>query len=229
MQFALIDNSAGAKTTNGSSLTPEVLQQIAASATVFLNRDVSAYWGLPVGALVRVSNGLDIQPGEWAFSLLPALPNAPGAIAYHDVNGQGVPVLFDGITLSDSLIGPGNSVSVAITHELAETMGDQACNLWADNGGGSEFALELCDAVESYDYEINGVYVSDFVLPAFFNPTHTGPFDQMGKVTTPFQTANGYQITRTSGTGETQVQGHARRLEKRRHPDSRTYRRGARV
>jgi hypothetical protein len=228
MNFVLIDESNGAKTADGSSLSPAVLEQIAVAATVYLNRDVAAYWGIPVGATVRVGAADSILPGEWAFALLDVLPNAPGAIAYHDTDGNGVPVLFDGVSLSDSLIGSGNSVSVAITHELAETVGDESCNFWADDGKGQEHALELCDAVENGDYLVTGVACSNFVLPAFFNPSAAGPYDFLKKLTSPFQT-QGYQIVRTSGTGETQVTGKAHRLDKRRHALSRTFRRGARL
>lgn len=234
MLVALIDETQGATTGDGSKLTPEVLQHIAAACTIQLNRDVAVQYGLPAGAQVRVSDGSDIQPGEMAFAILPSLPSAPGAIAYHDVNGQGVPVGFDAITLSDTLTGAGNSLSVAISHECCETAGDAGCNLWADDFAGSEYAHELCDAVEGFSYPIDVgggvlVYVSNFVLSAFFIASASGPFDQLGKLTAPFQTLNGYQIKRASGTGETQVHGTVTRAEKRRHPQSRTYRRGARV
>jgi len=228
MQFVLIDESNGATTSAGTALSPAVLEQIAVAATVYLNRDVAAYWGLPIGATVRVGDASSIQAGEWAFVLFATLPEAPDAIAYHDVDGNGVPVLFDAVSLSDSLIGSGQSVSVAITHELAETLGDQSCNFWADDGKGQEHALELCDAVENSDYLVTGVACSNFVLPSFFNPTHAGPYDFLKVLTSPFQT-QGYQIVRTSGTGETQVQGKARRLAKRQHALSRTFRRGARL
>lgn len=234
MLVALIDETQGATARDGAALTQDILQQIAAAATVQLNRDVAMQYGLPAGAQVRVSDGTDIQPGEMAFAILATLPNAPGAIADHDVNGAGVPVGFDAITLSDSLIGPGNSLSVAISHECCETAGDAGCNLWADDFAGTEWAHELCDAVEDGTYPIdvgNGVsvYVSNFVLPAFFVVGSAGPFDQLGTLTAPFQTKGGYQIKRASGTGETQVTGSVQRADKRRHPMSRTYRRGARV
>jgi hypothetical protein len=234
VQVALIDETAGATTTSGASLTPGALDQIAAAITIQLNRDVAAYWGLPAGALVRVSTGSDLQPGEVAFAILAALPAAPGAIAYHDVNGVGVPVAFDAITLSDTLTGPGQSLSVALSHECCEIAGDEGCNLWADDGSGTEWAHELCDAVEGTSYPITvaggvDVYVSNLVLPAFFVPNHAGPFDHLATLTAPFQTKDGYQIRRSSGTGESQVTGMVRRADKRRLPSSRTYHRGVRL
>jgi hypothetical protein len=222
MSFALVDESQGATTADGAALTPTVLESIASACLAQLNRDVSSETG---GGpyLVRVSTGADIQPGEIVFSILPTLPNAPGAIAYHDVLGNGVPVAYDAITLSDSLTGPGNSLSVAISHELCETAGDPGCNRWADRGDGTEVALEQCDAVESQTYDVGlalatGIHVSNFVLRSFFEPGAPPPYDFMtsyGIATTtappgPMQTApsggGDYQIVRqTSPQSETQV------------------------
>jgi len=233
MDFVLIDETNGATTADGARLTADVLGAIALACEVQLNRDFAGEYG---GSFrVRVGAADTILSGECVFAILPKLPNAPGAIAYHDVNGQGVPVLYDGITLSDTLIGAGNSLSVAISHELLETAGDEACNQWVDDGRGNEYAREMCDAVESSSYLVEGVEVSNFVLRAFFIPSHEGPFD-VGKVLrSPFDTAiGGYQIARTSGAGEHQVSAtyrpaHVFGLPSRRpatHAGSRRARRG---
>ena len=250
MRFVLLDETGGVGTSQGEVLTPAILAHTATVSTVYLNRDVSALWGGNYSVRAGAGAG-DIQPGEIVFAVLPTLPNAPGAIAYHDSDGNGVPFAFDAITLSDTLIGPGNSLSVAITHELAETAGDAGCNLWADGADGSEYAHELCDAVEAQTYSIDGVAVSNFVLPAFFTPGAAGPYDFMSAAllpgavgpAKPFATvANGYQLVRTGGTGEHQVQAiqaehtaaggfgyrFAQRAAKRAHPDSRQSRRGLR-
>ncbi len=233
MDFVIIDETSGAATGDGATPTAETLQAIALACEVQLNRDFAGEYG---GSFrVRVGDANTIVAGECVFAILPKLPDAPGAIAYHDVNGQGVPVLYDGITLSDTLIGEGNSLSVAISHELLETAGDEACNQWVDDNKGNEFAREMCDAVEATSYEIEGVQVSNFVLRAFFIPNHAGPFDMGKALSSPFDTAiGGYQIARSSGTGEHQVHGNMRAahlfgLPSRRpvtHPCSRRARRG---
>ena len=213
VQFVLIDESGGAPTSFGAFMTPSVLAAIAAACQVQLNRDVAAHWGGSYRVRAATS-GADILPGEIVFALLASLPDAPGAIAYHDVDGLGVPVIFDAVSLSDTLTGAGNSVSVAISHELCETAGDAGCNVWAD-AGGTEYARELCDAVEAQSYLIDatGVSVSNFVTPAFFVPNHLGPFDFMSTVgangsapTSPFNTTSGgYQIIRTGAGDPSQV------------------------
>jgi hypothetical protein len=56
----------------------------------------------------------------------------------------------------------------------------------------------MCDAVEDEEYTIDGISVSDFVHPAFFESWHqprSVQFDHLRKVSQPFQTLqNGYQI-----------------------------------
>ncbi len=240
MRFVLVDLSQGARTTNGESMTPELLARIANAANVFLNRDFGTHWGGNFS--VRAGAGAnDLQPGEVPFALLPTVP-APGAIAYHDWSNTG-PTLWDAITLSDSILGLGNSVSVAITHELAECAGDTPCNLWADDGSGTEHAYELCDSVESNSYSLLGVGCSDFVLPAFFEPGSVGPYNFMTAAglgglppSAPFATApGGYQILRTAGEGRHNVSASYMtgdtmrwqgRASKRQHAASRATRRG---
>jgi len=227
IKFVLIDATNGAKTSSGEILTPTKLALIADAVQLQADRD---YGEGQVN--VRADTPENIQPGEWVMSIQPTLPGAPGAIAYHDVNGKGVPILFDAITLSDTLIRQGNSLSVAITHEILETLGNPGCNLWADQLTGKQNARERCDAVEMQSYsvvvkDVDGdfgpaggnvdVYVSNFVLDTFFTPNAEGPYDFMTAAglnnpsppPAPFQTAPGdggnYQIVETAGSDETQV------------------------
>jgi hypothetical protein len=244
MRFVLLDETSGVPTAQGLGLSGSALADIAHACSVQLNRDYSTHWGGNFEVRAGAGAG-DIQPGEVVFAVLQTLPDAPGEIAYHDVDGNGVPTLFDGITLSDTLVGSGNSLSVAISHELLETAGDAGCNLWADGGDGNEYAHELCDAVESQTYAEGGVYVSNFVIPAFFVPGSAGPYDHMSYAllsgatgpAKPLATAGGgYQIVRSAGAGEHQVQAltsegatrFAARAPKRARPESRQSRRGLR-
>jgi hypothetical protein len=220
--------------TSASPLTPEVtpqwLDDCAGACMVQLNRDVAAEWG---GAYsVRRGTAQDVAPGEIVLSIVDSLPNDPNAIAYHDVNGQAVPVAFLGLQTCSTLA----DASTAISHELCETAVDPECNTWSDDGGGQEFAQEACDAVESFSYDIGGIRVSDFVLRAFFAPSSGGPYHYLGStgsadLARPYATARGgYQITRASGGTVTQVQGEMRPMRKAHavHWSSRTFRRRAR-
>ncbi len=236
MDFALIDEStaATAGAANGGTLTPTALAQMAAALQVYANRDVGFYWG--GSHRVRASSGpSDVQAGEVVCAIVDALPDAPGAVAYHDVNGAEVPTVFLAKSQCNSLISGPDSVSSALSHEVAEAIGDPACNRWVDDGSGTEHALEVADPCQEWGYEILGVTCSDFVLAAYFAPGASPPYNYLATqtggpaISAPLALApGGYQIERTAGTGETQVTGKLdpRRLARKSHPTSRTYRRG---
>jgi hypothetical protein len=227
-----------------SQVTAAWLARCAAACSRQLSRDVAPIYGGTYG--VRAASGpTDVQPGEMVFSIVDQLPDAPDAIAYHDTQGNDVPVAFLALSMCNTL----GDVSTAISHELCETAGDISCDLWADDGQGYEWARELCDAVESNSYPIDlgdgqpAVPVSDFLLPGFFGASDPGPYSfvqahpELGGTTQgvpsgPFATASGgYQVRRSSGGGETQVQGKVadRRLPKAKHWSSRLFRRGVRL
>jgi hypothetical protein len=216
-------------------LTAPALASIAAACTVQLNRHLSPYYG---GAYsVRVgANAADVQPGELVFAIVDSLPDAPGAEAYHDLTGTDAPDAFLALNTCTSL----DDVSTGISHELCESAGDPGCNRWVDDMAGTERALELCDAVQANSYKEGTIALSDFVLPAFFEGAAApGPYSfcqatSEGSTNVPagpFETTGGgYQLQRSSGTGETQVTGELGiRKDKSKHWSSRAYTRGLRA
>ena len=246
--WVLIDESNGAKCGDGSSLSPAALAHFVESVSAQLNGEFAREHG-GAGTLRVGSGPTDIQPGERVYSFQPTLPSAPGASAYHDINGQGVPVAFCAVTTCGSLYGP-TGVSVDASHEILETAGDEGCNQLADDGKGTLHAREMCDAVEvqTYGYTCADgtiVQLSNFVLRAWFDPNAAGPYDYMsgagiaGAVTPPgpMQTApspggqGNYQITCPSSTSEetetfgVRMLGMPRKLSKATHWSSRAMKR----
>jgi hypothetical protein len=114
----------------------------------------------------------------------------------------------------------GQKWSVTASHELLEMLGDPDINLSAlveddANGSGTLYAYEVCDACEADDdgYDIDGVQVSDFVYPTWFETMWSNAsvdsvqFDYMKHVSAPFELRPGgyigiYNIK--SGSGWTQ-------------------------
>jgi hypothetical protein len=184
MQYVLLDLSNGATATSGEALTPDALAKAALLLTVFLNVHVGKFWGIPGGASVRVGSGPDdLQPNELPCHIRATIAEAPGAIAYHDVSGIGVPAVEDGLTLSDTLFGPGGWL-VAMSHELAETEGDPGTNILCADNAGKLFARELCDPVEAFNWNLQlpdgtSGYVSDFCTPSYFVAGSPGPYSYM--------------------------------------------------
>jgi hypothetical protein len=67
----------------------------------------------------------------------------------------------------------------------------------------SVYAYESADPVEALSFKVQGIPMSDFVYPAYFEDFHKPNsirLDQMGKVTKPFQIlSGGYQIVFKNG------------------------------
>jgi hypothetical protein len=219
VRWVLIDSTKGATTQDGSKLSPAVLKHVAEAVQDQVNQEFAKEWGAQ--ATIRAgASDKDIQPGEWAYGFVKELPDAPGASAYHDINGKGVPFALCAVTTCGSLLGP-TGVSVDASHEILETAGDEGANQFANDNKGLLHAVEMCDAVEIQTYgktckDGTVVQVSNWLLRAWFAPGAASPYDYMtsakmaGAVSPPgpLQTAPGhggnYQIISKWG-GDKQV------------------------
>lgn len=132
------------------------------------------------------------------------------ALGYHDVSPQGKPYGKVFVNVCEQYNVPWISV---LSHEALEIVGDPSANMWAHDQFGKLWAYEMCDAVQDHLYQINGQWVSDFVLPNFFIPTAPPPYDYMNKLTSPFQVKNGYSIVAQLGT-VSQIFGLIKRQKK---------------
>jgi len=164
----------------------------------FLDNDFVPIWGYPA-RLVSYPDVKSIPKDQWPFLFIDDA-DAAGALGYHDLtkNGQPVSKVFVKTTLAD-----GQSVSVTACHELAEMLIDPGAQLWARRKDGAMVAYEMSDAVEEQTYEIDGIAMSNFVHPAYFESWHRAKsvkFDHLGLLTRPFQIAKGgYLIVSTNG------------------------------
>jgi hypothetical protein len=171
----------------------------------FLDECFAPIWGTPA----KITQASDPQPGTWTMAFLDDADQA-GVLGYHELTLDGLPIskVFVKTTLAI-----GDKVSVTAAHELAEMMVDPAINLWSQDSKGTFYAYEMCDAVESEEFLIDGVAMSDFVYPAYFEsfrkPNST-QFDYLKKVTQPFQILKGgYSIVQQAGGEATQIFGSA--------------------
>jgi hypothetical protein len=124
--------------------------------------------------------------------------------ATHLVNGQPVALVFVKNVLADrSVPRVRDKVSLAASHELAEMLVDPGNNLWCDNGKGTFYAYEVCDAVESTFFRVNGLAMTDFLYPGYFNKIRkpkSAQLDHLKKVKHPFQILkDGYAPIRKAG------------------------------
>jgi hypothetical protein len=166
------------------------LRKLVSALVKQMQRDFVPIWGYPATLYVTEKP----KPGEWQVVFLDD-SDAADALGYHDLTKDGQPVSK---VFVKTTVAAGQKVTVTASHELLEMMIDPGAQLWAQNSNGWFYAYEMCDAVEDEEYEIDGVGVSDFLYPSFFESWHEPravQFDHLGKVARPFQTLlNGYQI-----------------------------------
>jgi hypothetical protein len=177
---------------------------------------VASAWNREAATVTFYSDAGAVPAGAYGVAIVPTIDGQPaGVVGYHAENWGLVaaqPILANAQTLTGDW-----SVSSTLSHEVLEMFIDPACNLWADNGQGTCYSLEVCDPVEAPTYPdpVNGVSVSNFVFPSWFDPQGTAPFDKQRQVTAPFTiAAGGYanyvrggQFTNAAGGYENYVHG----------------------
>lgn len=235
--FVLVDQSTLTDAAHGGPLTTATIDAIGAAVTKQMNAEVAAEWGCTVSFRTGAADASDVKPSDIACLIKDSLPDAPGAAAYHDRLPNGAPVAYFAREDYTSHTKGSESLSVDISHECIETIGDPGANRWADVADGeSEKALELCDQVQNVIYEVDGIAVSDFLLQSAFDPGASGSFDHLGKLTSQDDYSNGYMIVRVVDqqasddmpSRRANVAGTVPASQKKRHPTSRTSRRCAR-
>lgn len=93
------------------------------------------------------------------------------ALGYHELNAAGVPFGFVFTELVKELKEPW---TVTFSHEALELLADSEANLLvagphpADPRQEVFHWYEMCDAVQDEKYKVDGIWVSNFVLPLYF-------------------------------------------------------------
>jgi hypothetical protein len=170
--------------------------KLIAALQTYVDKYLAPVWGTPI-KLVKAS---DFIRGAWAMTFLDDADVAD-ALAYHDVTPEGLPLsnVFVKTTLA-----AGDTVGMSASHELAEMLVDPACNLLAlGPDGKAAYAYENCDPVEETGFAVNGIKLSNFVYPSWFEgfrKPKSAKFDQMGLVDRPFKLLKGgYQSILKNG------------------------------
>jgi hypothetical protein len=152
-------------------------------------------WGYPV----KLYNTKKAKRSDWLFIYFDDADEA-GAEGYHDLTHHGQPVskVFVTTSLEDNV-----PVSVTASHELFEMVIDPIANLWAQATNRTQYAYEMCDPVEEDTFMVDGIEMSNFLHPSWFEPFKHPPrtkFDHLGKLKRPFSvTKGGYVIIKRNG------------------------------
>lgn len=169
---------------------------LVAAMQAFVDQHVAPVWGTPA----KLVKSKGFVKSAWAIVFLDDA-DQPGALAYHDLTPDGLPVskVFVRTTLKNH-----DPVSVSASHELVEMLVDPAINMMTTGPDPKAvYAYESADPVEALSFKVNGVPMTDFVYPAYFESFHKAgsvQFDRLKKVTKPFQIlSGGYQIVFKNG------------------------------
>lgn len=171
-----------------SRVTDAEVASYARAQGVQFARDVSPMWGICPG-VEFTPGGRSPSPGAspaWLSNTI----DVDGALGYHDEDEYGVPY----IKVADV---QGYDWRTTCSHEFLEVKGDSPANIWAQGPGNTMVAYELADPVEGDSYDVDGVPMSNFVLPAWFDPQAApgSRLDFMGRLSQPFtMTPGGYMI-----------------------------------
>lgn len=158
-------------------LKDEAVQEVIRAINRQITQDFEPYWSF--GAELRLEGKSGPQPtkqslpdmrGDAVIYLWDG-SDVPGAIGYHDANNSGIPY---GFVFTDISAQIGEPWSVTLSHEALELIGDPEANLLVMGPHPAHPAriafhwFEMCDAVQNEQYDIDGVKVSNFVLPLYF-------------------------------------------------------------
>jgi hypothetical protein len=176
-------------------------QALIAAMQKFVDQHFAPVWGTP--AKLVVSTGF--LKGAWAMAFLDTTQDA-SLEGYHDVTPEGLPMskVFVKNTLDQK-----DQVSVAASHELAEMLVDPEANLYSTGPKKDHlYDYEVADPVEELFFEVNGIPMTNFVYPAYFEAFHkqgSTRFDHMGQLQRPFDMhKGGYQSYWVNGKEKTE-------------------------
>lgn len=165
-----------------------------------VHRDFAPIWG--VDAEIKfVASGLEPEPKSWWLVIEDEPdPLYENSLGYHTLTSEGLPQVK--ISVSNTNLS-GWPWSIMASHDLLEMLANPTCNLHVfslkDEKISRFYRREICDPVRSpeFAYKIDGVVVSNFVYPAWFEwfrAQGSTKFDHCGHVSSPFECTAGAHL-----------------------------------
>lgn len=153
------------------------LQEVIRAINRQLKEDFEPYWSIKAqlrleGRSVKNPSTLSLADMRGDAIIYVWDKVSRDAEGYHATNADGIPYGFVFLDIADEM---EEEWSVILSHEALELAGDPEVNILVKGPHPSPkikrhvfFWFEMCDAVQSESYEIDGVKVSNFVLPLYF-------------------------------------------------------------
>jgi hypothetical protein len=160
------------------ALDATLVQAVAAALNTQVTRDLAQFWNVQA-TVEYLPNARKIPAGVWPVRLVKRLP--PGEGGFHlDRHNQ---------PYAEVIATPEDATwSIDASHEILEMLVDPSGNRLQssvaieivdgkiqDGTGTSNYLVEACDPCEAnaYAYAIQGVLVSDFITPRFYDSIAT--------------------------------------------------------
>jgi hypothetical protein len=165
------------------------LTLVSAAIQKQVTRDLAASWN--IDASVDCFESLAAVPlGYWSVIIMDEIPAETEGIHKNNQNGQPY-----------ALVRHADDWPMITSHEVMEMLvdpsGDRtvAINSPHPDQGRVLALVEVCDPIESaqYGYSVNGILLSDFYTPRFFDPVAAGgvQYSFSGAITHPLQVLDG--------------------------------------
>lgn len=172
-----------ALTSKSAKVHPDELQVVAAALSKQLIRDFAPNWGIH-GTVAAFTNPKSIPANYWPITIEDKI-DEPGAAGYHsDEHNQPY-----------SVIEWASDWPVTASHEVLEMVGDPWGNRLVTGvikHQNARILREMCDPIESFQYAIDGVQVSDFLLPSYYGAIVDGAhYSFLNKLKAPLTIAHG--------------------------------------
>ncbi len=235
MLIAVLNQSTRVTDADALTMTTAIATQVRLDAAPLWDRAPATvvFYAAKTQAAVKA----EVPAQAHGITIVDAIPDQPqGVLGYHteDQGGKiwGIVAASPSLDNGAKILAGDWSVSSILSHEVLEMFVDPNCNLWASDGQHKVYSFEVCDPVEAPTYDVNGVSVSNFVTPAWFDPlaaaNNKTQFDRSSLLKKPFTLLpSGYMVYSTAGK-EQQVQGDKMpgwRMESKERHFARSHRR----
>src|ERR1700733_1527524 len=206
MLIAILNQSTLISDSDAAAMTEAIASQV--------RLDAAPLWDRTPAAVVFYTDPRAVPAAPHGIALVNTSQVQPqGVLGFHTEEQGGK--LWDVVAAKpelDSGAKPTSgdwSVSSVLSHEVLEMFIDPNCNLWSSDDKGSAYSFEVCDPVEAPTYDVNGISVSNFVTPSWFDPLAAAhaQFDKLGHLTKPFSILKGGYVVYESAGKENQKFG----------------------
>ena len=199
MLIAILNQSTLVADVDVATMTEAIATQV--------QLDAAPIWDRAPAAVVFYTDPAAVPATAHGIAIVDTIQDQPqGVLGFH-TEDQGAK-LWGVVAAKPELDNGGQvttgdwSVSSTLSHEVLEMFVDPNCNLWANDGKGSAYSLEVCDPVEAPTYTVSGVSVANFVTPSWFDPLAppAAQFDKLDQLTTAFSILKGgYMVYESAG------------------------------